>query len=328
MSITIVSTDTPEQVLKAQGNAGPAKAGSGPSAAEAATVSDDNSVADVNASAESQSENEAIGVSETSESTESNEEENESDESDSEHEESNEEPSRKKKKGSAKRRIDKLIARNSNLEQEKEYWREQTLKSQKTPNEPQKSVESKADKPKRDDFENQDEYLEKLVEWKADQKLAERDRKEKETQIVNSVRSKEQALVKKVEAFKKDHTDYQDRFDEVKDIPMSQSVRHALLECENGAAVFYEMAQDREEYERICTMEPLAAQRAIGRIEARIESRTVSSETQKLKTNAKRVAAINPLGGKPTPPKKNPGDMSMPEYIRYREAQIKASGRG
>lgn len=232
-------------------------------------------------------------------------------------------PDKSKKRSGFKRRIDKLNAKVSKAEQDAEYWRQEALKAQ-----PKKEAtavpEKKATgKPNADDFASVEEYHEALTDWKVDQKLTARDTEAKKTQLKTEHQKSVDAHVKRVEEFKENHEDFDSLMEDVDDIPMSAAIQTAILESENGAELMYELAKNREEYERIAKLPSFAAQsRELGKFEARLEK--AEPTEAKLKTT-KAPTPIRPVSAKSAGSgKKTIFDEDLPqhEYERMREAKL------
>lgn len=294
MSIQVTSTtDTPEAVTAAQGNL-----------KESAEVKETKSASD-----EKSDESENVEASEASE-----DETEESDESDSKEEKA-------PKKSGFKRRIDKLTAKVSAAEQEREYWRQEALKHQK-PDAPKESQpESKAKdlsgKPSSDDFETHEAYVEALTDWKLEVREREREEKTKQAQVKTEFEKQLSSHLERVESFKSSHDDFDEVLEDVNDVPMSIAVQDAILKSDNGPELMYELAKNKEEYARICALPALDAARALGKFEARLAKE--NQETKPVKTT-KAPPPIKTVGSKASSAStKSPDEMDFQDYKRWRE---------
>lgn len=321
MSRIIESTsDTPEQVLAATGGMKQETATtevkeSGPVDAPVIQASkDEESVAgeetqDVEAKAETKSESET--------------DENEDAEDDAAKDET-----KPKRKGGFKRRIDRLTVELSKKEQEAEYWREQALKAagkkgESTNDSSQVAVDGK---PNEDDFENYADYIEALTDWKAEQvvekKLAKKDEVSKEEAFKIEQQQKAKAVQDACREYAKQNPDFDELMEGLDDIPMSAAVRAAILESENAPALMHEFGKDPEQYEKICQMGAIAAARAIGRIEAKLET-SASSKQDKPAPKTKAPKPITPVTAQSkSATTKDPEKMTYQEWKRYREQQL------
>lgn len=226
-----------------------------------------------------------------------------------------------KKRGGFKRRIDKLNSRLSAVEQEREYWREQALGKKQTP-EPTKP-QPKDGRPNSDNFERHEDYIEALAEWKTEAKLAERDKVAKEEKLKQEYQKSLDDHLARVKKFTKTHNDFEDVISDVDDIPMSLAVRDIILDSDNGPELMYELAKDREEFERICSLPAFTAARELGKFEVRLQK---SAESKgKLKTKTKAPPPITPVKSKSTGLSNKSiydKDLSQREYEKLREKQL------
>lgn len=237
----------------------------------------------------------------------------------------------KKRKGGFKRRIDKLTNKLSEAEREAQYWRDQAMRAKKEEmvdaGARETETVAKSDgRPDPDNFETHEEYLDALTDWKVDRRL-EADKKAKaEEDLRKEQKTLEQAHFERVQSFVKDHDDFEEVLSEVDDIPMSPAVGELILKSDNGPELMYELAKDPEEFERINDLAPLAAARAIGRIEAGLSK---SSETKKEdnKQSTSKVAQTkapkppSPVSKKASVSTKSPDEMDFQEYKRWRAQQ-------
>lgn len=249
----------------------------------------------------------------------------ESDDSEeSDQEEEQESKAEKPKRGNGfKKRIDKLRAQNSAKDQEIEYWRQKALSEQK-PEKADDAIKSTAPegKPKADDFETHEDYIEAVADWKAEQKLAAYEAKQRENQVKTEHEKRVSTHAERVEAFKEKHEDFDDVLADVADVRVSLAVQELILESDNGPELMYALAKEPEELERICKLSPLQAAREMGKFESRL---TKSGSPKEIKTT-KAPKPVNPVGGGGSGGAKksiyDPG-ISQQEYEALRREQMK-----
>ncbi len=187
------------------------------------------------------------------------------------------------------------------------------------------------DRPQKVDFEDEDEYIEALTEWKIDNKLkASQEETEKELKIKeekDSVLDTYNGLDEAVENGK----DKYDDFDEIvfdEDLILSSTVTHITLDTENPEDILYYLASNPEESKRISELDPVRSAMEIGKLEIRLlaeeEMRAKTEvETKNLEPRKKQSKAPAPI----TPIRtdgvvdKDPNDMSPKEYRAWRESQ-------
>lgn len=103
-----------------------------------------------------------------------------------------------------------------------------------------------------------EEYEDQVFHWRREQE------KVKET-----VQQRQKRFAEQESAFVADHPDYMEVTRDP-NVPITEMVAAALMETENPPAVAYYLAQNLEEANAIARMTPIAAARAIGRIEAKL----------------------------------------------------------
>jgi hypothetical protein len=283
----------------------------------------DNSASEAESTDESHDESESdASESETLEAKEG--EEKSKDDSD---DESDDGSTHKKPKSGFKKRIDKLSRRAAEAEREAQYWREQAMKGQKpeAPVETQKESKAPEGKPHPDQFETHAEFVEALTDWKVE----ERERKAEEQRRTQEARTAEERMItdynQRVKDFKKDHKDFQEVIDNVSDVEISVAVKELILGSEIGPAIAYELAQDPDEFERICQLPAMAAARAIGKIEARLDAHKSESDKKETKTT-KAPQPIKPLSANAAGSARKSifdPNISQAEYERLRRDQMR-----
>lgn len=214
-----------------------------------------------------------------------------------------------------KSRIDKLVreredARREAAEKtrEAEHYRRLAEEKAKTP--------PKEDKrPQQGDFENYDDYVEALSEWKT--RSTTRQVMEEERAQVRA-EERQRQVDERFEAARKRISD----FDEVVD--KGRAAEHVIGiigESDLVAELAYHLGKNPETARKLSAMSPTAAAREIGKIEARIQDRLKADQPPgKKKNSSPSITPTKYLGGggsgKIT---KNPDNMSPDEYFRWRE---------
>lgn len=317
MTVQITSTtDSADAVTAAMANA------------STETAKDETkSAAEAEASAETPAEE-----SETSEEkveTETEEAEASEESEDAEESESKPEEGKPRNRSGFKKRIDKLTRKLTAKEQELEYWRTEAMKSKpkEEPAQPTQVKPETSSKPKSEDFESHEEYVEALTDWKLDQKLNAERAKTKEEQVKTDFQSRVEKHVERVESFAAKHDDFHDLMEDVDDIPMSVTVQEVILASENGPELMYELAKNREEYKRICSLPALEAARELGRFEIRIAKPESKDETKEIKQTKQTKAPppIKPVGSKSAGAVSKSiydADLSQHEFERLRKEQL------
>lgn len=231
------------------------------------------------------------------------------------------------KKNGFKRRIDKLTKKMSEKEQELEYWKNQALseKSKNTQTQPQAPKEAKIEsqnlRPKAEDYETNEAYIEALTDWKVDQADKKRDQKQKEEAAKADFQKRGQDFQTRITEFKKTASDFDELMEDVHvDVPIH--VQEVFFSSEVGPALMYELAKNPSELERISKLSPIKAALEMGKLEAKFLKTPGSKETK----TTKAPEPIRPVGAKGGSVKKDINDptLSQREYEKLREEQIKA----
>lgn len=121
------------------------------------------------------------------------------------------------------------------------------------------------------------------------------------------------------------------KFDETLnlDTPMSLPMQHLAMESPHGIAILQWLSAHPDDAQRISTLHPAETYREMGKLEARLEaasSTTENSGPARVVSSAK--APIKPLGT--SPPAENPfeitDDLSVDEHIRRMNASDRQAG--
>lgn len=232
-----------------------------------------------------------------------------------------------KNKGVGKR-IDELTREKYDAQRERDYWREQAVRNQRQPEQRQEQAsqhEEASDEPTLEqhgwDFAA---YTKALYDWhkQRDAKTAQK-AKEAESQQERAKKYQDS-----VQTFVESHPDFHDVFHG--GLPVSEPMAEAITEADNPAAIAYYLGQNPEEAARIAAMSPTGASRAIGRIEAKLETQVVPAAVEQTrqpeqKTVTKAPPPVTTLSGAPVVVK-DLDDMSMADYDAERRKQRKARG--
>lgn len=139
------------------------------------------------------------------------------------------------------------------------------------------------DKPKREQFTSEDEYFDKLTDWKLDQRDKSANQQRQQAQATATL-TKTENLYK--EAEKLPGFD-RDAFEE---LPLTPAIAEALIDSEAPAKLMEYMTLNPGEVERISALKPARQAAEIGKWEAKIAS------APPVRTS-KTPAPINPVGG-------------------------------
>ena len=165
------------------------------------------------------------------------------------------------------------------------------------------------EKPKREDFEDYDSFVEAVVDYKADLKIAKWREDDGKRTGQEEYQKKITALAEKLD---EGYTLYPDFEEVAKDqsVPITMVVRDILAEIDHPAQVAYYLGKNRMEAIQIARMTPFKAHKEIMRIEAEIMKSPTPPVTKKV-TGA--PPPIKP-GGSPDVLTKDVSKMTQKEY--------------
>jgi len=178
--------------------------------------------------------------------------------------------------------------------------------------------EELGDEPKRESFEEEADYVAAKAAYEADKRALVR---QKQAVKSGADSAKNDAAQAKVNLFRERAVALSDRYPDIQakvlndaSLPISPAMAEVMMETEKGPEVAYYLAGHREEAARIAKMQPLAAARELGRIEA-----TLSAPKPKTETKApKPVPTLSGAGGSKVT--KDPERMSHEQYRAWRNA--------
>ncbi len=192
------------------------------------------------------------------------------------------------------------------------------------PKEEPKAAEAEKE-PKPEDFETWDAYYKANAKYEARQEFArletEKQTKAREASLKNEFADKQKNYAAKADEFKTTVTDFDDVINSY-DGPLTAPMQQALLDSDLGPQIAYYVAQHPEEGEAMAKMGVLALNKAIGKIEAKLESNTVSTAPTKEVKITKAPAPIKPVGKSSTnssyDPHSSKGGDDHEEYMKWR----------
>lgn len=236
-----------------------------------------------------------------------------------------------KKKGGFQRRIEKLIRERETERKQREALEARLAELERSAGtgKPGDKIDAKKTeapgKPKAEDFESHADWVEAVADWKAEQKLKERDAQNEQAKFQAEREAKAKAFDERQRAFAKATKDYNEV---VEGVVYPPAALDAIVKSEIGPQLAYELAQDADELARLSALEWSDCAREMGKLEAKLQLRTASEATKKLETKKLTQAPkpIEPVGqGKGTPIAKSVYDpnLSFSEYEKLRREQMK-----
>lgn len=230
------------------------------------------------------------------------------------------EPKGKPKKGIQQRFNDLTRARRE--AEEKNRRLEEELAALRAGKQPEKPIEPQkpAAKPKAEDFQSYEEYLDARDAYVEQQAIAKAQEKLEHKQAETKARERAQAALKgwneRSAAFRSEHDDFDDVLGSVA-VEIPAAMQQIFVEADQGPALAYELAKNPAELERIAKLPPMAAARELGKIEAKLTAPKAPEKPQQKVSQA--PDPVNPVGGKGAPVAKKPDEMTLAEYRAWRE---------
>jgi hypothetical protein len=223
---------------------------------------------------------------------------------------------------SVQKRIGKLTKKMRTAERERDFEKEEKLAEIEKRKEAEKKLEEvefkslEGSKPKKADFEDEDEFIEALTDWKIDLKFKSSQTEKREAEVKKPV--DEEVTTEPIpgldDALVAGRDKYED-FDELtgsKDLLFSIKLAEITLETENPEDIMYYLANNPEESERLSSLSDIKAAREIGNLEIKLKA------PKKVKKQSKAPEPIKPIKTD-SKIEKDPNKMSAKEYREWRE---------
>lgn len=175
--------------------------------------------------------------------------------------------------------------------------------------------------PKLEQFDNLDDYVAAKAEWVADQKLekafAEREQAARLQAEQGRRGQVEQTWNSRVSQVRVEMPDF-DEVIESSGVSISQPMAEAIMESDVGPKVAYYLARNPDLAEEIAEMSPAQIHRAIGRIEAKLETEPL------VKKQSSAPKPASPVGSRASNDNGLSDKLSVDDWLRARNAQLKA----
>lgn len=222
-----------------------------------------------------------------------------------------EEGGKKPSKG-VQKRIGEITAKRRAAERERDYWKQKALEeAEKVKNPP---ADTATQRPKLEDYETDEDYLDALTDWKLEQREASR-KQTAQRQQGNEAKAKNlRSFEIKAAAFREATPDF-DAVVTNPDLDVSPALAEAIMETDAGPALAYHIAKDPDKASELSAMSPMKAAIELGRIEASLNAAPAKKLT----------AAPDPIKGKAGKGKakpKSPSSMTTEEWMAWRQKQV------
>jgi hypothetical protein len=167
-------------------------------------------------------------------------------------------------------------------------------------------------KPARDAFQTDEDYQEALIDWKVDQRTAQREQVSTRQQAVSRFVVQQQTAAS-------EYPDWDEVMEDALQLPASPAVEEAILYSDIGPDLQYHLAKNPQEAMRLNSLPPILAARQIGIIEARIAAEKAARKAAPPAPPAvsKAPDPITPVGGRGVV-EVDPSKMSDKEFAEWR----------
>ena len=214
------------------------------------------------------------------------------------------------------KRIDRAVRQKYEAEARAKMLEERVAAMEARQSAPQQQRQQDSGEPTIDKFDNFDEYVRAVADYRAEKKI----------EATLTEREKRQSAEREAAERKKTADSWQKRmaaatveipdFEEVlasSDVPMTPPMQQAIMESDLGPKLAYHLATNPEEAEKIARMTPIGAVRALTLIEEGFKKPVAVS---------KATPPITPVGSKATSIKSLLDTKDYDEFSKRREAQI------
>jgi hypothetical protein len=149
--------------------------------------------------------------------------------------------------------------------------------------------------PQPSQFADAFEYAKALAEFSTEKALAERDRQVAQAREQEAQQKIIQSWAQKVQDAKAELPDFDDLV-AASDVVVNNAVRDAILESDVGPRILYHLAENNDLAKKIASLNPNAALREIGKLEAKFEVNPETKQTTPV-VRSKAPAPIQPIRG-------------------------------
>ena len=229
----------------------------------------------------------------------------------------------KKPPRGVQKRLDEITKEKYEWKREAEYWREVAMAGKPADKQASSAGEvteegiAVSGKPKPDDYDDYNEYVDAVTDWKIQDRETKAILKAQESRQQSEFQQKQESFNVAIAASKAKHADYDDIMESAKSIPCPQSMRAAIMDSQDGGEILYYLAKNPAEASRISQLSVLSQAREIGRIEHRLATPVKPPEPRRITNTGEPIKTVSGAGVT----EKDPGKMSMEDYARWRLAQ-------
>jgi DNA repair exonuclease SbcCD ATPase subunit len=244
-------------------------------------------------------------------------------------------PEIKNKRGRLQERFSELTSKRKEAEAQAEEARKIAEEARKEAEEARRQAEELkeryepkkeplGEKPKPEDFTDINEYSKALEDFAAEKAIRERQEAEAKEKTEREQRETLERFQKKQAEFMANTPDYQQVLNDASDIVVSDEVKAAILDADNGPEILYALASDKDYAKALAEMPSHRALREIGKMEAKFSTPDKSEEAKTPVTEiSKAPEPIKPLKGASNPVTALRGSDEVPNTMSYEEWKAK-----
>lgn len=184
-------------------------------------------------------------------------------------------------------------------------------------------------RPKQEDFNDYDEYVEALADWKTEQKLA---KKLEEFQQQEAKEAAEKQAKDVFDAYQKRCDDAREKYEDFDDVAWSDVeapnvVLDVIRQHENGPDLQYYLGSHKDFSRKLLAMSPAMALVEVGKLMDKFAAEAEGEPEPQATRKSNAPPPIKPIGGSATKSSIAADELPYQEYRRLREQQIKAKYR-
>lgn len=216
------------------------------------------------------------------------------------------------------KRLDEITREKYEWKREADYWREQaTAKGDKQESQPPQVATVQGTKPDPSQFDDYNEYVEALTDYKVMQsREKEREEYKKYNEQIEQQRYQSE-LQTKQQKFKSaasaKYSDFEDIMYSAQSVPCTENMMTAMIESDMGPDMVYFLAKNPNESARIAQLSPITQIREIGKLEARLSS-IKPPEPKRITKTTEPIRTVSGAGVT----HRDPSVMSMEDYAAWR----------
>jgi len=166
-------------------------------------------------------------------------------------------------------------------------------------------------KPKLEQFEKVEDYVEAVADWKLQTAQQEQSR-QYEAQRIKQVQNEVQAKAQSVFELAEQDPEFDNEVFE--SLPVSDPMAYAIMDSDIAPKLMVYLQKNPDEVDRIAKLSPARQAAEIGKMEAKL------SVVEKVKTS-NAPAPIKPVGSRGGAPSGNPAEMTQAQYEAFRAKQ-------